>query len=191
LSNGSALGGAPLDYAAPYFGPQSTSESTIFNTPSSFWGIIIPSEPREAGRAWSRDNRVDFGSILDGTSSTLLLGEKWLRPDQYEIGSWMDDHNLISALDPDSMRIGDRAPVRDTNGRVTATDNNPCCEWWRDPLNRTPSPRLGSHFGGAHPGGMNAALADGSVRLINWSIAEQTFSRLGQKADGTAVQLDR
>src|SRR5207244_6931339 len=54
-------------------------------------------------------------TTLFRSSNTLLLGEKWLRPDQYEIGSWMDDHNLISALDQDGMRIADRPPVPDTN----------------------------------------------------------------------------
>src|SRR5262245_57939536 len=34
LSNGSALGGAPLDYAAPYFGPVSRGESAIASTAS-------------------------------------------------------------------------------------------------------------------------------------------------------------
>src|SRR5262249_46378025 len=32
LSNGSAVGGKPLDYAAPYFGPQSRDRTTIKNT---------------------------------------------------------------------------------------------------------------------------------------------------------------
>ncbi len=191
LSNGSALGGAPLDYAVPYFGPVSRGEGAVFADSNSFAGIIIPSEPREAGRSWSRDNPVNFGNILDGTTSTLLLGEKWLRPDQYSLGSWMDDHNLISSLDQDGIRIGDRAPLRDTNGGVLPADNNPCCDWFRDPLNRTPAPRLGSYFGGAHPGGMNGAMADGSVRIISWSISEVIFNRLGRKSDGTPVQLDK
>jgi prepilin-type N-terminal cleavage/methylation domain-containing protein/prepilin-type processing-associated H-X9-DG protein len=197
LTNGSALGGGPLDYAAPYFGPVARGEQGIFNAPSSFWGIIVPSEPREAGRGWSRDNPVGFGNILDGTSTTLLLGEKWLRPDQYNVGAWMDDHNLISSLDQDGIRVGDRSPIRDTNKNpatgapVTPAENNPCCEWWRDPLSFAPSPRLGSYFGGPHPGGMNGALADGSVRIFSWSIPEPIFTSLGQKSDGKAVQLDR
>lgn len=196
LTNGSALGGAPLDYAAPWFGPVTRGESAIFNTPSSFWGVIVPSEPPAAGRPWSRDNPINIGAVVDGTSNTLLLGEKWLRRDQYGIGSWMDDHNLVSSLDQDGMRIGDRVPVPDTNNnpttgvRVNAGQNNPCCDWWRDPPNRSPSPRLGSYFGGAHPGGMNGLLVDGSVRIITFTINQQTFANLGNKSDGNVVQLD-
>jgi prepilin-type N-terminal cleavage/methylation domain-containing protein len=194
LSNGSALGGRPLDYAAPYFGPVSRDAATIRNTSASFFGIIVPAEPPIA-RGWP-DRSVTIASITDGTANTILLGEKWLRPDQWVIGAWNDDHNLISSLDQDGMRIGDRPPIPDTNknpftgAAVTASQSNPCCDYWRDPNNRLPSPRLGSYFGGAHTAGMNALLADGSVRLISWSIDQTTFYNLCHKSDGNVVQLN-
>jgi hypothetical protein len=192
LSNGSALGGTPIDYAAPYFGPVSRSASTIRTTPASFFGIIVPSEPAAAGLG-NPTTLVTFGNIIDGSSFTLLLGEKWLRPDQYTIGAWMDDHNLVSSLDQDHMRIADRPPIRDTNRHpltgapVAAGDNNPCCDYWRDPLTRTPSPRLGSYFGGAHPAGMVGIMADGSSRAIRWSIDQTVFFNLCHKSDGSAL----
>ncbi|HJZ93332.1 MAG TPA: DUF1559 domain-containing protein [Gemmataceae bacterium] len=194
LSNGSALGGRPLDYAAAYFGPVSRTETTIRNTPGTFFGIIVPSEPPQA-RGFP-DTPVTVASITDGTSQTLLLGEKWLRPDQYQIGAWMDDHNMISSLDQDGLRIGDRPPIRDTNKHpltgqpVTAGQNNPCCDWWRDPLTRTPSPRLGSYFGGVHPGGMASLMADGSVRTVKWSVDQAVFANLCNKSDGNVVLDD-
>jgi prepilin-type N-terminal cleavage/methylation domain-containing protein len=191
LSNGSALGGTPLDYAAPYFGPVSRSRTVIRNTQSSFFGIIVPSEPPIA--RGMPDTPVKLTDITDGTSNTVLLGEKWLRPDQYQIGAWMDDHNLISSLDQDGMRIADRPPIRDTNRNpftgalVTAGQNNPCCDYWRDANTRLPSPRVGSYFGGAHIAGMNALLADGSVRNISWNITQATFANLCNKADGNVL----
>jgi prepilin-type processing-associated H-X9-DG protein len=106
----------------------------------------------------------------------------------------MDDHNLISSLDQDGIRVGDHPPVRDTNNSpstgtpVGPGDNNPCCDWWRDPDSRLPSPRLGSYFGGAHPGGMNGLLADGSVRHIAWDIPQPTFFNLCHKSDGNVIK---
>jgi prepilin-type N-terminal cleavage/methylation domain-containing protein len=188
LTVGSALGGAPLDYAAPYFGPQNRSVDA-----TSFFGIIVPAEPPAA--RGQLDTIVSMANITDGTSNTLLLGEKWLRPDQYQFGAWMDDHNVISSLDQDALRIADRPPIRDTNRNPTtgalvgAGDNNPCCDWWRDPPSRTPSPRLGSYFGGAHPGGMVGLLADGSVRNISWQVTQAVFGNLGNKGDGVVVQI--
>src|SRR5262249_25482388 len=113
--------------------------------------------------------------------------------DQYNIGAWNDDHNLISSLDQDGMRVGDRPPIHDTNQNpftgalVSASQNNPCCDYWRDPNTRLPSPRLGSYFGGAHPAGMTAVLADGSVRNISWGVNQPTFYNLCNKGDGNVL----
>jgi prepilin-type N-terminal cleavage/methylation domain-containing protein len=188
LLNGSALGGRPLDFAAPYFGPQSRDRNVIHNTPGTFWGIIVPAEPPIA--EGMPDMGVTFANIIDGTSNTILLGEKWLRQDQYLIGAWNDDHNLISSLDQDGLRVGDHVPVPDGNRNpysgkgVTASQNNPCCDWWRDPDTRLPSPRIGSYFGGAHTAGMNALMADGSGRVIKWTVSQQVFFNLCNKQDG-------
>jgi len=102
LMAGTAAGGAPLDYAAAYFGPQSSDINTIKAFPTSFVAVILPAEPPEAGRGMP-DTPVRMAQITDGTTNTLLFGEKWMRPDQYNYGAWNDDHNLLSSLDPDTM----------------------------------------------------------------------------------------
>lgn len=189
-------GGRPLDYASPYFGPVSTDVMTAFNDKATFYGIIVPSEPSAAGRAWSRDMPVRIAQITDGTSNTLLLGEKWLRPNRYLMGDWMDDHNFASSRDPDILRIGDRAPIPDTmnnpgTGLWTADgNNNICCEWNRDPTNQSPSMRVGTYFGGAHPGAMASLLADGSVRGISFNVSQQVFASVANKEDGNSVTLE-
>src|SRR5262249_42192067 len=169
----SAKGGGPLDYAAPYFGPVSRNRDDIANSPGSTWGVIVWAEPPVlahqpppgSSRTGARDNKIRLGAdIPDGTSNTLMMAEKWLRPDQYTGGAWNDDHEIMSGLDQDGLRVADQVPLPDTNGNVLPSDNNPCCDWWRDPPDRRPSPRLGSRFGGAHPGGMNAPFADRAAR---------------------------
>jgi prepilin-type N-terminal cleavage/methylation domain-containing protein/prepilin-type processing-associated H-X9-DG protein len=195
-SNANNNGGRPLDYASPYFGPVTTDVLAAYNDEATYFGIMLPSEPPEAGRAWSRNNPVRISQITDGTSNTLLYGEKWLRPSRYLIGDWMDDHNFASSRDPDILRIADRPPLKDTNNNpstgqpVADGANNPCCTWDRDPSTRTPSPRVATYFGGAHPGGMNGVMADGSVRGISWNVPQQIFYNIGNKQDGNAVSLD-
>jgi prepilin-type N-terminal cleavage/methylation domain-containing protein/prepilin-type processing-associated H-X9-DG protein len=197
-TSGSSVGGAPLDYAAPYFGPVSRNMNDIATQPppgsgssppsdgpgwapgsiGSLLGVIVWAEPRGI-RSNAFDNKITFASVSDGTSNTILLGEKWLRPDRYATGDWNDDHNMISALDQDHMRVGDMPPLRDSLG------NNPCCDYWRDPT--AANPRLGSRFGGPHPGGMNVLMVDGSVRTIKWTISQPIFAALCDRRDGTAI----
>ena len=50
--------------------------------------------------------------------------------------------------------------------------------------------RVGSYFGGAHPGGMNALMADGSVRSISWQVPQTIFSAICNKGEGATVTLD-
>jgi prepilin-type processing-associated H-X9-DG protein len=51
----------------------------------------------------------------------------------------------------------------------------------------------GSAFNNAnsyHPGGVNALLADGSVRFVKDSIDQKTWWSLGTKADGEVISSD-
>jgi prepilin-type processing-associated H-X9-DG protein len=50
--------------------------------------------------------------------------------------------------------------------------------------------RHGRSFKSMHSGGVNAALADGSVRFISEGIASTTFQQLGTIAGGETFTLD-
>src|SRR5262249_46470282 len=121
-----AQNGAPFDYAAVIFLPPSQTNGDTFSTSvvdGKSWlegsrdSMIVASEPpiaaAAAGGAPSVDNPTKITDAVDGTSNTLLIGEKWMRPDEYTGGAWNDDHNLVSSQDPDIARRGDLAPVAD------------------------------------------------------------------------------
>jgi prepilin-type processing-associated H-X9-DG protein len=143
-------------------------------------------EPRRAGH-------ITFASILDGTSNTLLVGEKFIPPDHYTTGptggydfehygmlagGWVDDRRSTGVInDPGN---GDHLlltnPCRDVNyNEIPAGSDN-----WRSMF----------QFGAAHPAGMNAVFADGSVHNIKYGIDPQTFNALGNRDDGTNLHVD-
>ncbi len=51
--------------------------------------------------------------VLDGTSNTLLAGEKFLQPRNYAIGDWHDDCGWTDGWDPDTIRYTAYQPVKD------------------------------------------------------------------------------
>ena len=46
---------------------------------------------------------------------------------------------------------------------------------------------MSERFGSAHPGGLSAALCDGSVRVISYTTDLTTYSYLGNRQDGEVV----
>jgi prepilin-type processing-associated H-X9-DG protein len=45
-------------------------------------------------------------------------------------------------------------------------------------------------FGSAHPGGINALMADGSVTGMSFDVDIETFNRLGSRQDGETITQD-
>jgi prepilin-type processing-associated H-X9-DG protein len=112
---------------------------------------------------------VRIAEITDGTSNTLLLGEK--RLNLGELGQEQPDDNegYTAGFDEDTVRSTDDPPAQDMLG------GGP------DPQKR---------FGSSHIGKMNAVFADGSVHTISYSIDRTTFSYLGNKSDGQVINGD-
>jgi prepilin-type N-terminal cleavage/methylation domain-containing protein/prepilin-type processing-associated H-X9-DG protein len=115
-----------------------------------------------------RKNPTRFASITDGTSSTLLLGEK--RINLYFLGQAQPDDNIgyTAGFDNETIRTTLLAPAPDY---------------------RAPSGTGGNRFGSSHSEGFNVAFADGSVHLLTYTITPTVFSLLGNKSDGQVVDL--
>jgi prepilin-type N-terminal cleavage/methylation domain-containing protein/prepilin-type processing-associated H-X9-DG protein len=105
--------------------------------------------------------------IQDGMTSTYLLGERYLDPLQYTTGAAGDDNSgLYTGYENDHHRSTSATPLRDAPG-----------------VGQT------CRFGGVHAIGCNMAMCDGSVRTIRYSIDANTHSRLGNRKDGTTVDV--
>lgn len=110
-------------------------------------------------------SEVRIRDISDGTTNTILVGEKCLRLNNYEKGYGAgDDQNLYAGYNSDTFRATGHIPVQD---------------YW-DPLNSDVSDHW---FGSAHNGGLNVAMCDGSVHAINYGIDEAVFKGIGNRMD--------
>jgi prepilin-type N-terminal cleavage/methylation domain-containing protein len=102
-------------------------------------------------------------NITDGTTNTILFGEKRLNL-QY-LGRYQSDDNegYTSGWDHDVIRwIG----------------NPPSADY------RAPNGDGGQRFGGSHPGQFQACMVDGSVRGLRYSADYPTVQRLAVRNDG-------
>lgn len=116
---------------------------------------------------------VGFQQIPDGTSNTIWIGEKRLRPSDYSTGNGWDDRGWTDGWDYDTVRstmfpLGPDVDVPSFIGVDTPFA-------WA--------------FGSAHASVMNAIFADGSVHSLNYDIDREMFNLLGNRDDGQTVDL--
>ncbi len=105
-----------------------------------------------------------LADILDGTSSTILVGERPADPQAYW-GWW------AAGVGFDGHGLGDY--VLDTYEGLYAgdlTDNADLLHYWS-----------------AHTGGAHFAMCDGSVRFLSYSIDHETFLAIGSRNGGEVV----
>ncbi len=181
-----------------FFGGPNGSFITQVPPNVQYYGIIVRTSysAENTGRRVVRTRvegvttPVKFQMITDGTSNTMLLAEKFLRPDLYDGGSWADDKGWTDGWDPDTMRSTCFKPLRDSlagttgsRGACGGTRGLPSCDQLYGPETDV------VNFGSAHPGGFNAVFGDGSVHTINYDVDPQTFDNLGDRQDAQTVDL--
>jgi len=117
---------------------------------------------------------VNLAAIIDGTSTTLMLGEKQLNRTRF--GSTYDDNEPFAApgWDSEIFRIGSPTyPPNPDSAHPSYTNTDP---------------NVGSnHFGSQHPGLFIGALADGSVRQIAFTIDPALFRNVCVRNDANVV----
>lgn len=106
---------------------------------------------------------MKLAHIKDGTSNTLMFGEK--RMDTTNMGTYQSDDNegYACAWDHDVARTTNALPQAD--GKLGTGAG-------------------GNIFGSSHSGGANYVMVDGTVRFINYSITLASFQALGTVGKG-------
>ena len=131
------------------------------------WTALNTSGPGTRVLAWR--SQTTLMAITDGTSSTVLLGEKHIPagiPYPVGDGSVYASSNFINY----KRLLGFGNPLVSHPQESSFTFP---LSYWR--------------FGGPHPGVVQFVICDGSVRAIKRSTDDQTLGRLARRADGEVV----
>ncbi len=105
----------------------------------------------------------------DGSSNTILAGDKREHPNDFVRSTCSDNEGYTSGWDWDIVRWGNEPPMPDRSDRKGGG-----CQ---------------VHFGGSHSSGINAVMCDGSVQTINYGVSPVVFLRLCQFNDGEVVSV--
>lgn len=142
-------------------------------------GVVVQTTSRE----------IRINDIKDGASNTIMVAEKALHPDRHGTDGGDNEPWNNAGWDECVIRHGaginsageeyGLTPLYDTDAptNTTAVVDKGGVSW----TNWHP------FFGSAHQGGMNACLADGSVRLISYNIDGEIMRRISLTNDREPV----
>lgn len=135
--------------------------------------------------------------IRDGSSNTIMFAEKALHERSHGTEGGDNERWNNSGWDEDNVRFGSFLRTDGTVVGLPPIPDNLA------PNNDTGSWKFGDdklsfggyftqwhpYFGSSHSGGMNACLADGSVRFIPFTVDQRVFHCLSLADDGEAFQM--
>ena len=156
------------------------------------YGANMGANTSSVGGAVENTIRIQQTSVTDGTSQTILFGERSTNEPLWR---------TMYVSDPSRQNFAYRSSWPqglNFNGRRALVEIN-----WRLPgsLDAVPPPQSGavwqdlfdkrvSAYGSEHPGGANLAFCDGSVRFIPNSLSIVTLIALSTRAAGDIVAED-
>jgi prepilin-type N-terminal cleavage/methylation domain-containing protein len=129
------------------------------------------------------NRQMSIARIPDGSSNTILAGEKALQSSEHDndvAASY--DESIVQGGWGGAARAGNDIQTNDAAGLVSYV-------LVRDQPSEVNPPQT-QHFGGPFTGGVLFVMADGSVRTISYNIAPQMLCYLLAPDDGQAVALD-
>jgi hypothetical protein len=129
--------------------------------------------------------------VTDGLSKTLMIAEKYVRNDKYELGLQSDDHGWAEGWDADQVRLTAFPPIADSDA---IGFEGPLATYFEDTgTNSVSMPTLGAlynvlHFGSAHVNGIQGVYADGSVHTINYDVEPAVFNSMATRAGNENIE---
>lgn len=150
-------------------------------------GLVNPSGTSDLNYgAMQNGVKTTIGAISDGTSNTIMFMEAAVRPNQYilgrDAGTIVGSNEGMGWADPDtgSGSLDGTNPTTGAVNQDAAYTGGTCvmnCNNDSEPYS-------------VHSGGMNVAMADGSVRFVRSSTSAATFAAMVTRQGGEVFTND-
>jgi len=166
-------GGGLSDYAACFGTDADGAKSNGAIIPITYTAVTDPN-----GKPWvpSWQGQLTLQSILDGTSNTLMFGEKHIRP-----------KSLRGKNEDRSVFGGQNNSIRRMAG-IEQTNSPPAQRPLRVPTDQTGA-EANNSFGGPHTNVCLFVFCDGSVKPLSTSIDLTTLTYLIWRQDGNPITV--
>jgi prepilin-type N-terminal cleavage/methylation domain-containing protein len=181
---------APNDYVGNggIIGPITDSLGSYQVAPYGDWtmsGTVVASGFSHPQASQRRSIDLNAG-IPDGTSNTVLLAEKRMNKQKYEVaGTPHNNYGWTQGYDAETIgavHITTTSPVPPM--AVQDNDQDPVVYTYTGPTTLT-----AAQFGSPHAGSFNAVMADRSIRYIRYSVAPEVLRRACIRNDGQAYNV--
>ncbi len=138
------------------------------------------------------NSRVRFADVKDGTSNTLMVGERAPVYGGYA-GWWFAGSGWYPWFGAIDVVLGSNERIAEDSGEgLESFPNGPQSRYQEgdvaDP-NDLSDPHAW-HFWSFHPGGSNFLFADGSVRFIKYSVDQNVFTSLATRKGNEVISDD-
>jgi prepilin-type processing-associated H-X9-DG protein len=127
---------------------------------------------------WNFEPRLNMNQVTDGTSNTIMVGERYTAVSRYTADDWGGEP-ITRGFGWGIARRCQGLPQPDTVNRTAGQSTNP--NDGNGPVNE----RLGS----AHTNGLGLLFADGSVKFVRYNLDLVTYRNMCIRHDGAVVNL--
>jgi prepilin-type N-terminal cleavage/methylation domain-containing protein len=200
LSDYSGSGGDTGDAGSYAAGLTPLKVTSVFgSTPIHHTGVIIPQDRNDRigmnpcapinGRL--KNPMVSVKHLLDGSSHTMMLGEKYVPSIAYTGGAYGDNFSWVRGHIWEGVRYMYKEPAGSPPTEFPPRRDNDLTmvgNWGG--VNNNELPCTCFIFGSAHPGGWNAAFADGSTHVIQYDADFLYLQKMVNRKDDLVFEFE-
>jgi prepilin-type N-terminal cleavage/methylation domain-containing protein len=128
--------------------------------------------------------RMRIEEIRDGSSNTLMVAEKVLHPNNFGVDGGDNERWNNCGWDEDVIRFG---AERTGTGAAAVRVGVPPIPDTQEPDYLISGTYWPMQFGSSHAAGINACMADGSVRVITFNVDPEVFRRVSMSNDHLTI----